>query len=73
VVIEGSLPTPCHTLAWDLYSAGENMTLDLYSLADPGEACAQVLAPFTEVISLGEFAPGSYVLFVNGVEYPFEV
>jgi hypothetical protein len=72
-VVEGSLPTPCHNLAWDLSENGEMLTLDLYSLADPAEACAQILAPFTEVIALGEFAPGSYVLFVNGVEYPFEV
>ncbi len=73
VVIDGSLPTPCHTLAWDLSSDGERMALDLYSLADPTGACAQVLTPFTEIIALGEFGPGSYVLFVNGVAYPFEV
>ena len=73
VLIEGFLPTPCHTLAWDLSGDGERLALDLYSLADPEEACAQVLVPFTEVIDLGSFEPGSYVLLVNGVEYPFEI
>jgi hypothetical protein len=73
VVVEGFLPTPCHKLAWDLSEDGGTTTLDVYSLADPTGACAQVLAPFTEIIDLGEFTPGSWVLLVNGVEYPFEI
>jgi hypothetical protein len=73
VMISGSLPTPCHTLAWDLYGNEGKLVLDLYSYAEPTGACAQVLVPFAEVIGLGEFGPGSYVLWVNGVEYTFEV
>ena len=70
----GSCPPRATHLAWDLSRDGRTtLTLDLYSLADPVGACAQVLTPFTEVIALGEFAPGSYVLVVNGVEYPFEI
>lgn len=72
-VIEGYLPTPCHTLAWDLSGSEDGLYLDLYSAADPTGACAQVLEPFTEVVDLGSFKTGSYVLYVNGVAYPFEI
>ena len=73
VVVAGWLPTPCHTLTWELTDEpGSNLTLDLYSLADPTGACIQVLTPFTEAIHLGEFAPGSHTLIVNGLRYTFE-
>jgi len=73
VLVEGFLPTPCHKLGWGLSGSEDGLYLDLYSLADPTGACAQVLEPFSEVVDLGAFEPGSYVLYVNGVEYPFTV
>jgi len=73
VLVEGFLPTPCHTLGWGLSGGEDGLYLDLYALADPTAACAQVLEPFTEIIDLGAFEAGSYVVFVNGVEYPFEI
>ena len=73
--LQGALPTPCHRLAWDLSApdARGRITLDVYSTADPGIACIQVLEPFEQVIDVGSFTSGSYVLVVNGVEYPFTI
>lgn len=73
VVVEGYLPTPCHTPAWDLSSDDTALLLDVYALAGPEEVCAQVVVSFTATIDLGEFAPGWYVLYVNGRGYPFAV
>ncbi len=49
--IKGSLPTPCHRLAWDLSGpdAQGRITLDIYSTADPDGICIQVLEPFEQV------------------------
>jgi len=73
VVVSGQLPTPCHTLDWTLSREDGRFTLDVYSLADPAGACAQVLHPFEVAIGLGSFPTGSYLLVVNGVEYPFDI
>jgi hypothetical protein len=75
VLVTGFLPTPCHVLAWDLNELSpEGMTvLDLYSVVEGDQACAEILQPFAETIDLGLFAPGSYVLVLNGAEYAFEV
>jgi hypothetical protein len=32
-----------------------------------------VLQPFEQTIALGSFTSGSYILVVNGVEYPFSI
>ena len=73
--IEGSLPTPCHRLAWDLSGpdAQGRITLDIYSTADPDGTCIQVLEPFEQVIDAGSYTSGSFVLVVNGIEYPFTI
>lgn len=75
VLIEGSLPTPCHALAWDMKGPAPDgsVILEVYSLVDPDVMCAAVLQEFSETIELGEFASGSYRLVLHGVEYPFEV
>ncbi|MFH1330249.1 MAG: hypothetical protein ABIJ48_06340 [Actinomycetota bacterium] len=74
-VIRGTLPTPCHTLAWDLGEpAGDgSIVLSVFSTADLDAVCTQVLEPFERSIPVGSFTSGSYVLVVNGVDYPFAV
>jgi hypothetical protein len=74
-LVKGSLPTPCHTLAWDRSGpdAEGRITLDVYSTADPGAVCIQVLEPFEQSIDVGSFTTGSFALVVNGVEYPFTI
>jgi hypothetical protein len=74
-LVKGSLPTPCHTLAWDVNGpdADGRITLDVYSTADPAAICIQVLEPFEQSIGVGSFTSGSFVLVVNGVDYPFTI
>jgi len=74
-VVRGTLPTPCHFLAWDLGEpdAGGRIVLSVYSTVDLDQACIQVLHPFEQTIDIGSFTSGSYVLVVNGVEYPFTI
>jgi hypothetical protein len=73
--IRGSLPTPCHALAWNLAEpdAAGRIVLTVFSTVDMDAVCTQVLQPFEQSIALGSFTSGSYVLVVNGVEYPFSV
>jgi len=74
-VIRGSLPTPCHTLAWNLGEpdADGRIVLTVFSTVDLDQVCTQVLDPFEHTIDVGSFTSGAYVLVVNGVEYPFEI
>jgi hypothetical protein len=74
-LVKGSLPTPCHSLDWEVSGPDDagRITLDLYSTAEDGAVCVQVLEPFEESIDVGSFASGSYVLVVGGVEYPFTI
>jgi len=75
VVLRGTLPTPCHTLAWDLGEpdAEGRIVLSVFSTADLDAVCTQVLEPFEKSIPVGSFTSGSYVLVINGVDYPFTV
>lgn len=74
-LIRGTLPTPCHRLAWDLSGpdAQGRITLDIYSTADADVICIQMLEPFEQSIDIGSYTGGSFVLVVNGVEYPFTI
>ena len=72
----GTLPTPCHTLAWDLGEpdADGRIVLSVFSTAGYLHAvCTQVLEPFEKSIPVGSFTSGSYVLVINGVDYPFTI
>jgi hypothetical protein len=66
----GSLPTPCHQLRISANQPDEQnqIHLDVYSVADPNMACAQVLEPFDVNYALGSFPTGHYILFVNGTQ-----
>jgi hypothetical protein len=74
-VVRGTLPTPCHTLAWNLGEpdAAGRIELSLFSTVDMDQVCTQVLHPFEQTIDVGSFTSGSYVLVVNGIDYPFEI
>jgi hypothetical protein len=75
LILRGTLPTPCHTLAWDLSEpdADGRIVLSVFSTADLDQVCTQVLEPFEQTIDIGSFTSGDYVLVVNGVEYPFSI
>lgn len=67
VRLKGNLPTPCHTLHWQVSGpeAGE-FEIEVYSTILLGQDCIQVLEPFEETIPLGTVEGGSYTVSVNG-------
>lgn len=68
LMLEGSLPTPCHQLRVKIQEADARGRIEImvYSLVDPGLICAQVLEPFTESIELTGLKDGEHSVFVNG-------
>lgn len=68
VHLEGSLPTPCHQLRVSIEGdpGSQEIRLDVYSVVDPDEMCAQVLEPFEANIPLGSFEDQGYTFWVNG-------
>jgi hypothetical protein len=66
--LKGSTPSPCHQLRLLVNAPDfENKILvEVYSVSDPNKVCAQVLSPFEVNIPLGSFAPGYYILLING-------
>ena len=66
--LSGDLPTPCHELRVDIQEPdSENkINIEVYSVVDPDQVCAQVLQPFQENIDLGTFPTGHYTVWVNG-------
>jgi len=68
LVLKGNLPTPCHQIRviYNEPDADHKINLEVYSVADPNAACAQMLQPFEQNISLGSFPSGHYTVWVNG-------
>ena len=66
--LSGNLPTPCHQLRAEVSppDAENKIVVDVYSTADPGMLCTQVLSPFSETIELGTFPSGHYSVWMNG-------
>ena len=66
--LEGSLPTPCHSLRIVIGrpDAQNRIDLELYSVMDPKMLCAEVIQPFSKEIPLGSFPAGHYKIFING-------
>ena len=68
--LKGNLPTPCYQLriAVSPPDAENKVHVEVYSIADPDQACVQVLAPFEVNYALGSFPTGTYSLWINGVK-----
>lgn len=68
--VQGELPTPCHTLQWDVAGANDHgeIEVELFSLAPASGDCIQVLEPFEESISLGSYQGGRFTVLLNGEE-----
>lgn len=66
--LSGSRPTPCHQLrvAVAAPDAQNQIAVEVYSVADPGQSCTQNLAPFEVSVPLGSFPSGDYTILVNG-------
>jgi len=63
----GSLPNPCYKLRVNPAQANAEGRIDVevYSLAEPGKACTDVLQPFDVQIPLGSFESGHYSVYIN--------
>ncbi len=66
--LKGNLPTPCHQLRAKISEVDEEgkVHIEVYSLADPEQMCAQVLEPFEENIPLGSYKEEGVSFYVNG-------
>lgn len=66
--VVGNAPTPCHEVLWDVEGPDSegSIRVDLYSEADPNEACIQVLESFEVRIPLGSFTSGNLSVWLNG-------
>ncbi|HSB66012.1 MAG TPA: hypothetical protein VLD65_05490, partial [Anaerolineales bacterium] len=67
-ILIGTLPDPCHSLRVALTpsDASKMISLEVYSIVEPGKICVTVLSPFTATIPLGSFISGDYTVKVNG-------
>lgn len=73
--VKGYLRDGCESLAGTTQArAGNAITVTIATERQTGRACIQVLAPVEENVRLdGAFAPGIYVVRVNGIEQTFRV
>ena len=68
LLVRGSLPTPCHELAYDVQDHGDSIDVRLWSTIDLGQMCVQVLEPFELSIPLGSYETADLPVFLNGEE-----
>jgi hypothetical protein len=68
LTLKGNLPTPCHQLRVAVSPPNEEQKIivDVYSVFDPNELCAEVIQEFEVNIPLGSFPGGHYTIWVNG-------
>ena len=66
--LNGSLPTPCHSLRVNVNppDANHKIVVEAYSVTKPDAICAQMLKLFEVSIPLGSYPSGHYFLIVNG-------
>jgi hypothetical protein len=68
LLLQGSLPTPCHLLRAVASISNDRIEVEVYSLVDPAQICTQVLQPFDASIPLGAYTQGSFSVWVNEQE-----
>ena len=66
--LSGTLPTPCHKLRVVVSEPDVQgqITVEVYSVADPNEMCVQVLGPFAAEVPLPAYLEGETTVVVNG-------
>lgn len=69
--VQGGLPTPCHQLVWDLDVGADAIRVHLFSVAEAGLDCIQVIEEFDERLPLGSFASGSFAVWLNDEQVGF--
>jgi hypothetical protein len=68
LILKGALPTPCNHLRVVATPPDEQnrIQVDVYSVIDPTQICAQVLESLDANVGLGSFPAGHYSVWVNG-------
>jgi hypothetical protein len=70
LMLAGSLPTPCHRLRVVVPEPDDEgkIMIEVFSLVDPDQMCAQVLTPFEQYLDLDltNLLDGSFSVFING-------
>lgn len=69
-LVQGDLPTPCHmlTITVSQPDAENNIHIEMYSEAEEGAICIQMLQPFEESVEIAMTgqAEGDYAVYLNG-------
>jgi hypothetical protein len=68
LIVTGNTPTPCHQLRIHVPAqpdAAGALAVEVYSVSERGQICAQVLKPFTAALPLSAAQAGS-TMTVNG-------
>jgi hypothetical protein len=68
LVMKGELPTPCNQLRVVVNPTNNKnrILVEVYSVIDTSQICAQVTDPFEANVALGSFQGGHYTVWVNG-------
>jgi len=66
LTFNGNLPNPCQELRIDISQAGSELAFEVYSVSQADMICAQMLEPFTAVLTLTNLSADAYQIKVNG-------
>jgi hypothetical protein len=66
LLVQGSLPTPCHEAEWAVEEGADGISVRLWSVSDPGAICVDVLEPFEISIPLGSFETADLPVELDG-------
>jgi hypothetical protein len=64
--VTGSVPTPCHEVAYEVQDFGSSLDVLLWSITDPAADCIAVLEPFELGIPLGSYESADLPVLLNG-------
>ncbi len=66
LTFSGNLPNPCQQLRIDVSQTGSEINFEVYSVSQADMICAQMLEPFTAILTLTNFSADAYQIKVNG-------
>ena len=66
--LEGYMPTPCHTLQWEVSEpdAQRRIEVEVWAVVESEVLCIQVVERFEQRIPLGDYTEGAFSVWVNG-------
>jgi len=66
--LRGTLPNPCYQLRVKPAQPDDqkHIQVEVYSVVDPSQICAEMIQEFDAEIPLGSFPSGHYSVYING-------